>query len=107
MHLPRNLSDVYITLPNTLKKTGVSGRELQVLTDGLLTQTINITDLEQTAVVVPSVNTAATITLELRDIDNDGTMSAPLVHEFTTTDGTPQPASDTFQIKLHHLQQGC
>jgi hypothetical protein len=104
---PHNLSDLRVILLDTLKKTGIVGRELQVLTDGLLTQTVNITDLNQTIVPVPSVDLAATITLELRDINEDGTMSTPLVYEFTTVDGAPQPSSAIFQIKIHHLQQGC
>jgi hypothetical protein len=88
-----------IDIPDILKKADVN-RELQVLTDGFLVRTINIQNNGQIGIENLEVVDNTTITVELRDVYGNGGMSAPLVHEFTITDGTPQPQSDIFQVTI-------
>ena len=92
-------TDLVITINNTIQRVGVASRELQVLSDGLLSKTI---DLDVADVTIPpvSIDEAATITIELRDVEPSGAMSAPLIHEFVIVDGVPKPQSDIFHVEV-------
>lgn len=81
-----------VSLPPVPEKSDVATRELQVLVDGVVTKTTEITDLSQATVdgLRASVNSIAT--LELRDVDAAGNMSDPSVHEFAVLDTIPPPA---------------
>jgi hypothetical protein len=94
----RDIVNLEIVVIEALNKTGVVGRELQILNDGLPSKTINIADLNLVNMKVPDVDISTTITIELRDIDSIGTMSSPLVYEFVVTDGMPQPESEFFKV---------
>jgi len=81
-----------VSLPAVPLKSDVKSRELQVLVDGIVANTIEITDLSQATVggLRAPVNSVAT--LELRDVDATGNMSDPSVHEFAVLDTIPPPA---------------
>jgi hypothetical protein len=95
-----NTIELMITISEVLKKEGIVRRELQVLEDGILSHTINIPELGGTQICPLSVDEAATITIELRDIDKDGGMSAPLVYEFVIVDDFVKNKSDIFDVKI-------
>jgi len=88
-----------INISDTIKKVGVD-RELQILTDGLLARTINILNSRQTIIEYLEVVDNTMITIELRDVYDNGGMSAPLIYEFVVVDGIPQPQSDIFQVTV-------
>lgn len=81
-----------VSLPTVPLKSDVATRELQLLVDGVVTNTTVITDLGQATVdgLRAPVNSIAT--LELRDVDDAGNMSDPSVHEFAVLDTVPPPA---------------
>jgi hypothetical protein len=90
--------DFTVVLPETIKKFGITGRELQILTDGILTQTINIINLRQKDVSGLKAEDGVTLTLELRDIDDTG-MSAPWVYEFVVSEDFQQTQPGTLGVK--------
>ena len=99
--MSHDIVNLEIAIVVVLNNIGIVGRELQVLLDGLLTQTIDITDIDQTNISIPLVDIAGTITIELRDINEDGGMSSPLIYEFMVVDGDiPAPLSDYFTVHI-------
>ena len=95
-----NTIDLAIGVPDSLKKSDIVARELQILVDGLLSQTIDVPDSGQVDVIGLNVLGDSTITIELRGIYGSGAMSAPLVHEFLVSSGNPEPQSDIFDITV-------
>jgi len=81
-----------VSLPAVPPKSDVESRELQVLVDGVVTNTIAITDLSQTTVDSLRAPVNSIATLELRDVDSAGNMSDPSTHEFAVLDTIPPPA---------------
>ena len=80
-----------VLLPKLTNKLDIVKRELQVLVDGTLSQTTNISDLDQNEVAGLEAVAGSTVTLELRDVDDAGLMSAPSIAEFVSTDTIPPP----------------
>jgi len=87
-----------VTLPAIPDKLDIVRRELQVLVDGVLSQTTNIVELDQTEVDDLEAAVGATVTLELRDVDDAGIMSSPSVAEFVSTDTIPPPQPGTLGV---------
>jgi len=92
--------DLIIVIPDSLKKSDIITREMQVLVDGVLFRTINASDIGQTKVTGLQISDNTTITIELRGIYDTGAMSAPLVYEFVVIDGVPYPRSEIFDITI-------
>jgi hypothetical protein len=91
--------DMVITIPEVLKKSEATSREVQILIDGMPHKTINDRDIESVEISELQVVDNTTITIELREVCGT-TMSAPLVHEFMVVDGYPSPQSDIFDIVI-------
>lgn len=92
--------NLIVTIPDSIKKSDIVTRELQVLIDGVVRQTVDMPDKGQTKIIGLHVQDTTTITLELRGIYATGAMAAPLVHEFIIVDGVPCPRSDIFDITI-------
>ena len=96
--MSRNI-DLTVKIPNFITKS-----EIQVLIDGILSRTVNTTkENERVAIQDLLVDDNTTITVELRAIDNSGTMSLPLVYEFIIAGGIlimPHLLSEILSVKV-------
>lgn len=91
--------DMVITIPEVLKKSEATSREVQILIDGMPFKTVNDRNVESIEIPDLQIVDNTTITIELREVCGT-TMSAPLVHEFMVVDGYPKPQSDIFDIAI-------
>jgi hypothetical protein len=81
-----------VSLPTIPPKSDIETRELTVIIDNIVANTIKITDLNQVTVDGIRAPVDSIVTLELRDVDATWQHIVSTTHEFAVVDSIPPPA---------------